>query len=263
MNKTHKANRYKPEAMGINSDASDIGYGIDFCLKCIMTVSVISIVSLASIFVYDFITQSKVFNIQKILISGTLRSTETEILELADLKIGCNIFELNLFSIEKKIASHPWIQSAHVKRDLPANLLITIIEQQPLAIVKIENLADILINGKGRPFKEYDPQTDRITDLPVITGLDLTSRNNEYLFNGLLFNSIMDFLGTQGLSQVKQIKGDKHTGIMIETKDIYNRRPENLQDTLMIKLGFDGFNAKLNRAKKISDYIDTYFPERI
>ncbi|MFH2057304.1 MAG: FtsQ-type POTRA domain-containing protein [Pseudomonadota bacterium] len=263
MNKKIKENKYKPEARNIDAAISESGFGIDFCLKCIMTVAIISLISLASIFIYDFITQSTFFNVQNVQISGESRATEDEIKELANLKTGINIFELNLFSVKKQIISHPWIQSAIVKRQLPSSLVITIIEQQVLAIVKIENLADILINIQGRPFKEYDPLTDKISNLPVISGLDLTSENNEYQFNGPLFNSIMDFLGIQELSDVKHIKANIHTGIIIETKDVYNREPLSKQETLQIKLGFDGFQAKLNRAKKISEYIDKNFPERI
>ena len=263
MSKRIKENKYKPEARNVDAGVSEAGIGIDFCLKCILTVAIISLISLASIFVYDFITQSTFFNVQKIQISGESRATKDEIMASVNLKTGINIFGLNLFSIKKQIISHPWIQSAIVKRQLPSSLIITIIEQQLLAIVKIENLADILINTQGRPFKEYNPLTDKISNLPVISGLDLASKNNEYQFNGPLFNSIMDFLRIQGLSYVKHIKGNKHTGIMIETQDIYNKEPLSKQETLQIKLGFDGFQAKLNRAKKISEYIDKNFPERI
>ncbi|HGY10800.1 MAG TPA: FtsQ-type POTRA domain-containing protein [Desulfobacterales bacterium] len=133
---------------------SDSGSSIDFCIKFIMTVVCISILSLASIFMYDFMTQSDFFNIKKIEISGTDRIVKEDILKLADLNCDKNIFGLNLFTIEKRIASHPWIQSADVKRCPSFVLSIFIIEQKPLAIVKIKNLAGILINTHGQPFKE-------------------------------------------------------------------------------------------------------------
>ena len=103
MNKKIKSNRYKPEVKRHDTAKSESGFGIDFCLKCIMTVAAISLVSLASIFTYDFITQSRFFSVQTIEISGTHRATESEVLKLGQLKPGMNLFELNLFSIEKKI----------------------------------------------------------------------------------------------------------------------------------------------------------------
>ncbi len=278
MSKKIKPNRYKPSSKEGNSLKSDSsGVTIDFCLKCIMTVAFISILSLASIFIYDFITQSAFFNIKKIEISGTNRVLETDLLKLADLNCDKNIFGLNLFTIKKHITSHPWIQSASIKRNLSfnlfisviaheacviENLFISIIEQEPIALVKIENLADILINTRGNPFKEYNPEKDRIENLPIISGLDLTNENNLYLFNGPLFNSIMDFLKIDSTDNVKKIIGDKNTGIVIDTNDIYNLNPSEGQGTIQIKLGFNNFKAKLNKAKKISGYIDENFPDR-
>jgi len=263
VSKKIKPNRYKPSSKEGNSLKSDSsGVTIDFCLKCIMTVAFISILSLASIFIYDFITQSAFFNIKKIEISGTNRVLETDLLKLADLNCDKNIFGLNLFTIKKHITSHPWIQSASIKRDVSFNLFISIIEQEPIALVKIENLADILINTRGNPFKEYNPEKDRIENLPIISGLDLTNENNLYLFNGPLFNSIMDFLKIDSTDNVKKIIGDKNTGIVIDTNDIYNLNPSEGQGTIQIKLGFNNFKAKLNKAKKISGYIDENFPDR-
>ncbi len=262
MSKKIQKNRYKPETDEGDVLTSDSGIGIDFCLKCIMTVAFISILSLASMFVYDFITQSNFFNIKKIELSGTNRIHKEEILQLADLTSEKNIFKLNLFTIEKLIASHPWIQSARVKRKFTSALSISVTEQKPLAIVKIENLADILINTQGVPFKEYNPLKDHLESLPVITGLDLTSSNNEYMFNGVLFNSIMDFLKMDGSGNVKQIQGDRNIGISIETSDIYNQIPPEGSGTIQIKLGFKNFKAKLEKAKKISRYIDKNFPDR-
>ena len=219
-------------------------------------------VSLGSIFIYDFITQSDLFNIKKIEVSGTKRVLKKDILKLADLTFEKNILQINLFSIEKHIISHPWVQSAYVKRNLDSVLSISIVEHEPLAVVKIKDLADILINTQGKPFKEYNPQNDIIKNLPVITGLELSSSNNLYVFNGTLFNSIMDFLKSNDCDNIRQIVGNKNTGVTIEAWDIYNQQPKEGPGTVQIKLGFNNFKAKLTKAKNISEYIDKNYPEK-
>ena len=235
---------------------------IDVCLKCIMTIACVSILSLSLIFTYDFITQSDFLLIQKIKISGSKRVSEDAIIDLAQLGGRKNILDINLFKIQKQIASHPWIQSASIKRTLSCMVWISIVEHEPLAIVKIENLADILINTQGQPFKEYNPLKDRIENLPVISGLDLTQKNDQYLFDGPLFNSIMNYLKLEVSDNTSRITGDKNTGISIKTKKIYESPlPEDIEP-VTVKLGFANFEAKLNRAKKIRKYIDKNFPER-
>ena len=82
------------------------------------------------------------------------------------------------------------------------------------------------------------------------------------MFDGYLFDSIMEFLKTDDLDNVKIIKADRHTGISIETNDIYNKPILNNQKIIQIKLGFNNFKAKLNKAIIISEYIGKNFPER-
>ncbi|MBC8439079.1 MAG: FtsQ-type POTRA domain-containing protein [Deltaproteobacteria bacterium] len=261
MSKKIQPNRYKPEAKdGKHTNSQS---NIAACLKYVMTLLFISALSFVLIFIYDFITQSPSLNIKTIEISGTNRVLKEDILKLADLTFEKNILEINLFSIEKRLISHPWIQSARVKRNLDSVLSISITEHEPLAIVKIENLADILINTQGHPFKEYSSLNDNIKNLPVVTGLDLASVNNQYLFNGTLFNSTMDFLQSVDCINIKQINGNKNTGVTIEARDIYNRQLTGEQGIIQIKLGFDDFKAKLTKAKNISEYIDKNFPEKI
>ncbi|MCP4670260.1 MAG: FtsQ-type POTRA domain-containing protein [Desulfobacula sp.] len=269
MNKKIKANRYKPEPRKTRNFSGGFTGNVsamDFCLKCIITIAFFSVLSLASIFMYDFTTQSKFFNIKNIEITGTQHAFKKDILELADLNCDKNIFKANLFTIEKQIATHPWVASAVVNRNMACELIISIIEEKPLAIVKIENLADILINAQGRPFKEYNPQKDNIKNLPVITGIDLKSTRKkpepEYMFKGPLFDSIMEFLKLEDLNDIKTIKADENIGISIEANDIYNTIPLNNEKTIQIQLGFDKFKAKLSQAVKISAYIDKNFPER-
>ncbi len=260
MSKEIKPNRYKAETKkGNNTESNPVNA---ICLQSFITLVFIMALSLASIFIYDFITQSNILNIKKIEISGTKRVLREEILKLADLTFEKNIFEINLFSIEKLITSHPWVQSAYVKRNLDSVLSISIVEHEPLAIVKIEDLSDLLINTMGRPFKEYNPQNDSVKNLPVITGLELANSNNLYVFSGALFNSIMDFLQSNNCDNIRQIMGNENTGVTIETGDIYNQQPIEELGIVQIKLGFNNFKAKLNKAKNISEYIDKNFPEK-
>ena len=73
----------------------------------------------------------------------------------------------------------------------------------------------------------------------------------------------MEFLKTDDSGTVLRINGNTHTGITIETNDTYNRPSSVEQGGIQIKLGFDNYKAKLKKAKKISEYIDKNFPEKI
>ncbi len=260
MNKNNKQNRYKPEPGSPRkkntriSGKSGMKYLLGFFLFILM--------SLGAIWGNDAITQSPFFSIEKIDISGNRRLMKNELLQLAGLAEPANLFKINTTVIEKKISNHPWIAEATVKRSLFSTLVVEIVEHEPLAIVNIENLADIIINTQGQPFKEYDPKMDRLNFLPVISGVDITCVDSHYLFDGPLFNSIMDFLKIRGFGHVSRIMGDENTGITIETKNIYNGNPISIQDIIPIKLGFNRFEEKQKKAEKISTYIDKNFPDK-
>ena len=265
MNKKIKQNRYKLETennMERKGESITSVDAVDFFLKCIMIVVSITVLSLASIFIYDFITQTDFLNIKTIEISGIEQTSRNEILKLANIDFNTNIFQVNLSTAQQLIVSHPWIESADIKRSMPLKLIISIIEEKPLAIVKIENLTDILINTSGKPFKEYNPLKDSIKNLPVITGVGLHKSNYQYTFDSPLFNSVMEFFKTGNSNSVKSIKADINSGISIEANDIYNKFSLNNEKTIQMKLGFSKFKAKLNKAIEISRYIDKNFPEK-
>ena len=227
-----------------------------------MVVAFFCILSLAAIFVHDFITQAEFLNITEIEIIGTDHATREEILILAGLNRNRNIYELNASLAERQITSHPWVESASLDRGPDSKLKIVVKEHEPLAIVRIREAADILINTQGLPFKEYDPLTDRAKNLPIVTGLDLSRMRDQYGFSGMLFDSVMNFLKTAEAFPVERIQGNALTGVTLETKNENNSVSTPGQDIIPIKLGFDNFNAKLKKAKKIKAYIDKHLPEK-
>jgi len=257
-----KQNKYKPEP---SPPKGKNGAGTNKkkpSLKLFVAMGLVILMSLGSIWVHDAVTQSPFFAIKQVDISGTKRVENIEVINLTGVTEQTNLFEINLNTIKQQITSHPWIAKASVKRCFFSTLAVTIVEEEPLAIVNIENLTDIIINTQGQPFKEYDPQKDQLNFLPVISGVDLTQTGNTYQFEGPLFNSIMDFLKIQGFGRVNGIIGDENIGITIQTQDIYNKKTANIQEIVPVKLGFGRFEEKRIKAMKISAYIDTHFPDR-
>ncbi len=268
-----KHNRYKPAPKGNGPEPSPSRNRVLFRLFSIAFM--LGLMSLSAVWLHDAVVQSPFFTIQTVDISGLDRVSRDEILVLADQNRKANLFDVRPDLIEKKLVTHPWVARALVERQLPSTLIIRVEEETPLAIVTIENLADIIINAQGAPIKEYDPEKDGLTTLPVISGMDLSLSDNSYLFEGELFNSVMDLLKIKGLGQIRTIHGDQHTGILIQAPDIYNTGPaaENsisaIRDApvgpnilIPIKLGFDQFEKKMDRAREISRYMAARYPSK-
>jgi len=258
-----KQNRYKPEPPSPKKKLGPAIASKKRGLTVFFAFGLLVLMSLTAIWFHDAVTQSPFFTIKQVDISGTQRVGKKEIIQLTGVEDQTNLFQTNLNTIEQKLCCHPWIASACVKRSLFSTLVVTIVEQEPLAIVNIENQADIIINTKGHPFKEYDPQKDQLSFLPVISGMDLTRADNAFQFEGPLFNAIMDLLEIQGFGRINTIQGDENIGITIETQDIYNKNPGHVQTFIPMKLGFSRFEEKRIKAIKISRYMNKYFPDKV
>ncbi|MCG8616859.1 MAG: FtsQ-type POTRA domain-containing protein [Desulfobacterales bacterium] len=273
MTKRVKQNRYKPESAKAAADGKpkDAGDRKGLSLfRIIIPVLTVVAMSLGVIYAHDAVVQSPFFTIKDIHIQGIHRVSREELITRSGLDQPANLFDIHLAAVERQLESHPWVARATVSRDLFTALNITIEEQEPLAIVTIENLADIVINTQGVPFKEYEPEKDKLYALPVISGVDLSLSNNTYLFEGELFNAIMDLLKVRGLGKVKHIHGDENFGVTIQSHDTYNRTStenSNLEgassELIPIKLGFGRFEEKIARAKTISKYMETHFPSKV
>lgn len=258
MNEKHLPNRYKdtekdapsPETAGKSSFFSSL-------LKPVLFICILSV---SAVLVHDVVVQSPFFTIRQVNIQGEHRVKKEEILVLAGLSEPANIFQVNLPVMEKRITSHPWIAATTVHRSLFSTLTISIEEQHPLAIVRIENFPDMIINRQGVPFKAYEPEMDQDVILPVITGLDLTSSDNFYHFEGPLFNAVLDLLQGQYQNNIRSIHGDELVGITIRTTGLINPFLVPKTRAIPIRLGFDDYDRKLRKARQISQYILANIP---
>ena len=256
MNKKTTKNRYKKEA--VQKKRFRLRSAPLLCAVFVLAAS------FALIFLHDFVVQMDFFDVKSVVVEGNSRVAEEEIISLAEIGEDCSVLAVNLFTMEKRILTHPWIRSAVLERKLPSGIRIRVKEQEPMAIVKIENLADILINTQGMPFKEYSPEIDKLPSLPIISGLELTRTRDRYLFKGRLFNSVFDILHQPSLTGIRRIKADKETGLTVtgKTEDTENDTSPN-PGPVELKLGFRHYAEKAELAEKIEAYYENRFERKI
>ena len=94
------------------------------------------VLALAGFFLF---LRSDFFNMNTIVVKNNVHYTEEQIIEAADLKVGDNLFEFTVKSLEKKLASDPYIKSVDIKRILPSTLEITVKERKEQLVVKYDD----------------------------------------------------------------------------------------------------------------------------
>jgi cell division protein FtsQ len=107
------------------------------------------------------------FALQSISITGTQRASQADLLKLAGLAPGQNLFRIRPLEVEQGMANHPWVRHVSVTRHLPHAVSVEIEEHVPAALASLGEL--YVVDEQGVPFKKLEP-ADAI-DLPLLTGL--------------------------------------------------------------------------------------------
>ncbi|HXU79994.1 MAG TPA: FtsQ-type POTRA domain-containing protein [Polyangia bacterium] len=108
------------------------------------------------------------FAVREIQVTIGAHVSRDEVLELAEVEEGDRLLAIDTEPVAARVAGHPWVKSAQVRRQLPSTLIIDFTERRAVAAVTMGNL--YLVDETGHPFKKAT--MDEVDGLPVLTGID-------------------------------------------------------------------------------------------
>ena len=120
---------------------------------------------------FAFIFSSNFCNIEDVIIKGNDCLSEDEILSRSKVKLGENIFKLDLKKSKDSLIQEPWIKEIEIKRVIPNKIIISIKERKPAAIVHIgeeyfsSTKEGIVLSKTDRPEEKFS--------LPLVLGLEI------------------------------------------------------------------------------------------
>jgi cell division protein FtsQ len=129
--------------------------------------SVVLVVAGAFFFV-QLLLASDQFRIDTIVVKGHQRLNQETVVALSDVQPGVSTFRLDLGLIGRKISENPWVEKARIDRVFPRQVVITVTERVPVAIVNLGYL--YYLDAAGEIFKVLDVSDS--LDYPVVTGFD-------------------------------------------------------------------------------------------
>ncbi len=107
------------------------------------------------------------FALRTVRVQGLRRATEKELLRLAGVAPGMNLWSLDAAAVAQAMGAHPWVRTVEVSRSLPDTLQLRVEERAPVALASLGDL--YVVDANGAPFKRLSP-ADAL-DLPLLTGL--------------------------------------------------------------------------------------------
>ena len=191
----------------------------------------------------QLLRESDYFTVRNVRVVAPGRVSEQEIAGASDVRLGVGIFDLDLNLIGRKIEENPWIARAEVIRSLPDEVVITVTEHEPRAIVQLDYL--YYVNAAGEVFKLLD-SGDRL-DYPIITGidrqflLDHPAEGQAWLRQALVLVARLQERRLFSLADVSEIQIDLEAGLVVHTRE----------HGVPVLFGQDAFDDKLDRLERI------------
>ncbi len=209
---------------------------------------------------------AQALQVSHLAVRGHQRLSTGEVLALVDGLRGQNILTIGIGEWQQKLLASPWVESATIRRVLPATLEITIHERTPMGIGRI-GTSLYLIDARGVIVDEYGPAYADI-DLPIIDGLATAPPAGGALIDA----ARTEFAGRVIASLAARPEIAKRVS-QIDVTDLHDAVVILDDDTALLRLGDEDFVARLQQYLDLQpalrerlasiDYVDLRFDERL
>lgn len=136
-------------------------------LRIALTLAVLGALGWGFFQVDGWASSSDRFTLRTVQVQGLQRATEHELLRLASVGPGANLWSLDTAAVAQAMGAHPWVRAVEVTRSLPDTLVLRVEEREPVALAALGDL--YVVDAQGVPFKRVSG-SDRL-DLPLLTGV--------------------------------------------------------------------------------------------
>lgn len=191
--------RKKASRRSKRNKANRVKRKISMALKIALFVGSAATITAGVAFAKDFIFTSDTFSVKSVEVFGASRLSKEQVLEIAGVRNGANIFRLDLEEAVGKLVSQPWIVSAAAKRRLPDAVELQITERVAAAILHRNGF--FYVDENGVVFKKVEP--DEQLELPIISGPDA---DGEGLIAGLKVVKLATDDQTLNIKDISEIR---------------------------------------------------------
>jgi cell division protein FtsQ len=109
--------------------------------------------------------------VTRVTLKGNRIVEANELFQLAQVKRGSLIYDVDLNAIQKNLLSQCYVKEATVERNLPSTIQLTVVERIPIALV---NRADIFYLDEDGAILPHSI-SKALFDLPVLSGVKIGS----------------------------------------------------------------------------------------
>ena len=184
------------------------------------------------------------FEVEKLSVSGLKRVEENQVLAKAGFEVGTNAFDANLEEIRQRIEQIQWVRHALVERVFPDQIIIKIVEREPIGIARI--------GGEVYQFDIdatiLDPDPISGSSFPILSGLGSDRPRN--LEKVQIYRKVLEELGQTSISELQINEADEVS--LVETGD-----------PLLVSLGTSDFRNRWLKYLQLKPQIQQQYPQAV
>ena len=135
---------------------------------------VLGVVALAIVAVAAWVVlASPLLDVDRVIIRGTAHTTPEQVQNAAQVARGDAMIWVDGGAIAARVKALPWVRDAHVERDWPGTVRITVTERAPAAWVQ-SSTGPVIVDGSGRVLDRVAnapvglPQVDGVASVPPV-----------------------------------------------------------------------------------------------
>ncbi len=128
------------------------------------------------------VLKAPAFNVKTVYCVGHQRLTEQQVLKIAQVETGRNIFSTNIRAVKKRLADNPEIAESNVRRIFPNKIKVWVKEAEATVFVRVDEKV-ILADSKGKIIRIPTAEELEQLKLPAeVCGVEIVSQNpGEYI----------------------------------------------------------------------------------
>ncbi|OQY49809.1 MAG: hypothetical protein B6240_02720 [Desulfobacteraceae bacterium 4572_87] len=240
-------NRRKTSGIPVSDIIRSIGSGM---LKVFGFLSVLSVVSLTFVMLYNYLLTSPYMKLENVEIHGVDEGIKNELLQMCGLTSKQGLLSLKLESLRKTIEKHPWVKTATVERKFPHSLIVHVEKEDPVILVLLDQL--FYMNGQGQLFTPVLP--DEEVDFPILTGLRGTETDQRKKLEQTVhvLNVLEEEEGHWSIQNLSEMHLNKNGGISLYFNHIQAAINISLENPGPHMEGLKQVTKHLNKSGKIN-----------
>ncbi|MBI5489196.1 MAG: FtsQ-type POTRA domain-containing protein [Deltaproteobacteria bacterium] len=221
-----------------------LGFALAVSLPAILGLGAIGAVAFAADRATNYLDRSSGFRVERIEVVGQERLTQGEVLSRAGLATGASIFDVDIRRAQEQLLRDPWIIRAFVEKEMPATVLVRIVERRPIAV--LTGSGPLYLVGEDASLIATS-SAGEAPDLPVLTGFDLDRQRTDPVgLQGELEAAVdllrlVDEVGLPGRRSLSEIHRSVRGGFDVIAAD-----------GLVVHLGQGPYRPKLRRLAESS-----------